>query len=208
VIDPAVRIEDVAPAAFGHLNAVLSQRDRQSRTTLTVLHEDGRVIRSTPPGVTDADLADPDALRSRHGVDEVVLLDNRGLDELSARLVELARQTTDQGSLLSACRDAYLASWAVQVHPAPGPSAWPAVQAVLDQVPDGDWIKVEAGEFTLAAEVRGGRLVRITSDPPARARVAIAVRGAVEDVDAVLLSDDPLAAMRARLVLEGEVVWG
>jgi hypothetical protein len=208
VIDPAVRIEDVDPAALAHLNAVLSRRDRQAKSTLTVLHEDGRVVRSSPPGVSDQDLAHPESLLARHGVDEVVLLDARGLDELSARLVELARQTDDQGVLLSRCRDAYLTSWAVQVFPPPGPSLWPPVQAVLDQVPDGDWVRVEAGEFALAAEVRGGRLVRITSDPPVHARVAIAVRGAVEDVDAVLLSDDPLAAMRARLVLEGEVVWG
>lgn len=202
MIDPKVLIEDVDPDAFAHLNKVLSARDRRARTTLTVLHEDGNVVQATRPDV--ADVSDPEKLRVEHGVDEVVLLDRRGLDDLSARLVDLARSTDDQGRLLSACRDVYLAHWAVTVVPRPGPSRWPVVRDAMASVPDGAWLVAEADSFTLAAEVRGGRIVRITSYPPEGAHTEMRLHGTLADIDDVLLADDPLAFLRT-LVDAGRV---
>lgn len=214
MIDPRVRIEDVDPDAFAHLNKVLSQRDRQGPNTLTVVHDNGRVVQATMPGITDDDIRDLEELGRQHGVDEVVLLDRRGLDDLSAQLVELARSTDDQGVLLSQTRDVYLGHWAVTVVPPPGPSRWPALREALNAVPDGAWLVAEADDFKLAAQVRGGRIVRITSYPPDGAHIAVTLRSTVDDVDAVLLADDPLGELRSlrdagrvRFETQGEMAW-
>lgn len=188
MIDPAVAIEDVDPAAFAHLNEVLSRRDRAAAATSKTIVHDG----------VEA-LGDLDALRQEHGVDELVLLDRRGLDDLSAQLVEAARQTDDQGELLARCRQVYVNHPAVSfvpVPPAEGPGAWGAVQQVLDSVPDGQWVRAEAGAWVLAAQVREGRIVRITSEPPEGSVNAVSLRGAVSDFDAVLAAEDPLAELR------------
>jgi hypothetical protein len=210
MIDPRIAIEDVDPDGFARVNAALSQRERSARTTLSVLHEDGRVLHATATGVDDAAIRDPEALRVEHGVDEVVLLDRRGLDDLCACLVELARSTDDQGVLLAACRDAYLDHWAVTVVPRPAPSRWPEVQRLVNRVGDGEWLVAECGDFTLAGEVRGGRIVRITSVVPAGAKVAALVQCGVDQLDAVLLAADPLAALAeggGRVELGEGVEW-
>ncbi|MDQ1437162.1 MAG: hypothetical protein QOK43_791 [Acidimicrobiaceae bacterium] len=204
MIDPGVAIVDVDPEAFAHLNAVLSKRDRSGPSSVTVVHDGIESV---------GDLA---SLRQAHGVDEVVLLDRRGLDDLSGQLVELARQTDDQGDLLVQCRQAYVGHWAVTIVPPPattnavgsgpaeGESGWAPVQRLLASVPDGQWVAAMAGEWSLAAQVRGGRIVRITSDWPADAVMAASLRGPVAAFDEVLSAPDPLAALRTR-VASGEV---
>ena len=203
MIDPSVAVEDVDPEAFAHVNAVLSRRDRSTQSSVTVVHE----------GV--GSLAEAEAVRERHGVDQAVLLDRRGLDDLSEQLVALARSTRDQGELLAGCRQAYLDHWAVTVVPAPSSSdAWSPVRRLLESVPDGEWIEVAAGEWTLAAQLRDGSIVRITSRPPEGARRAVRVEGSVEDLDAVLSAANPLGELRARagagsvrIEKQGRVEW-
>jgi hypothetical protein len=187
VIDPRVAIEDVDPKAFAHINAVLSRRDRSTQTSTTVVHG----------GV--GSLGDVEALRRAHGVDELVLLDQAGLDDLSAQLVEIAKQADNQGDLLVRCRQAYVDHWAVTIVPPPAPpTGWAPVQHLLASVPDHHWIEVQAGDWVLAAEVEGGRVVRITSVPPPDANRAVRLEGTVEDFDAVLLAPDPWAELEVR----------
>jgi hypothetical protein len=205
VIDPAVRIEDVDPVGFARLNAALARRDAQTRSTLTVIHRAGVVNQASAPNVSDID--DPDALRAAHGVDEVVLLDQDGLDDLSARLADAARHAVDQAGLLAACRQIYLDHWAVTVVPRPGPSRWAPVEELVAAVPDGGWLVGRDECWTVAAQVQGGRIVRITSHPPEDAHVVLTMQGTAADTDAVLLAEDPLTELRARFEIEGEVPW-
>lgn len=187
MIDPRVAIEDIDPEAFAHINAVLSRRDRSTQSSATVVHG----------GV--GSLGDVEALRRAHGVDELVLLDQAGLDDLSARLVDIARQADNQGDLLVRCRQAYVDHWAVTIVPPPAPpTGWAPVQLLLASVPDHHWIEVQAGDWVLAAKVEGGRVVRITSVPPPDANRAVRLEGTVEDFDAVLLAPDPWAELEAR----------
>lgn len=188
MIDPRVAIEDVDPDAFAHINAVLSRRDRSTQSTVTVVHD----------GV--GSLGDVEALRREHGVDELVLLDRAGLDDLSARLVGIAKQTDNQGDLLVRCRQAYVDHWAVTVVPPPAPpTGWAPVQALLASVPDHHWIEVQAGDWVLAAEVEGGRVVRITSSPPPEAPRAVRWDCTVDELDTVLSAPDPWAELGERV---------
>jgi hypothetical protein len=157
------------------------------------------------PGVRIEDV-DPDgfalvnavlARRDRAAPSPTVLLEPEGLDDLSAKFVDAARSTDDQGLLLAECSRI----WTGQ------PSRWDAVQAALDNVPDGSWLKADMQSFVLAAQVAAGRIVRITSELPADARVALGLRGTEADLEAVLLAGDPLAEARARFEMEGETAW-
>lgn len=204
MIDPAVAVEDVDPEAFAHMNAVLSRRDRSTQSTVTVVHEGVETV------------ADTEVLRQRHGTEQVVLLDRRGLDDLSAQFVALAKSTEDQGELLARCRQAYLGHWAVTVAPAPSDASdpWAPVRRLLESVPDGEWVEVVAGEWVLAAELRRGNIVRITSRPPGGATRALRVEGSVDDLDAVLSAANPLGELRARadagrvrIEKQGRVEW-
>ena len=212
MIDRAVAVEDVDPDAFAHVNAVLSRRDRSTESSVTVVLDDVGT------------LTDVEGLCAQHGAepgDGLVLLDRSGLDDLSARFVELAKQTDDQGLLLARCRQAYLDHPAVtRLSPLPalGPAAptigWAEVQSLLDGIPDGEWIEVVAGDWVLAAEIQNGSIVRITSRPPGEATRALRVQGSVDDLDAVLSAANPLGELRARAAAglvrieeQGRVQW-
>lgn len=189
MIDPRIAIEDVDPDALARVNAALSSRDRALRATKTIVHN----------GVEA--LGDLEALRREHGVDELVLLDRTRLDDLSAQFVEAARATDDQGELLARCREIYVNHPAVTLVPCPageGPG-WASVQRLLRSIKNGRWITAVVGEWRLAAEINGGRIVRITSSPPEGSVNAVALRGSVDDLDAVLSAPNPIGELTDRV---------
>lgn len=187
MIDARIAIEDVDPEALAHINAVLCRRDRSTQTVVTVVHD----------GV--GSLGDVEELRRQRGADELVLLDRAGLDDLSAQLVQIAKDTGDQGELLVRCRQAYVDHWAVTIVPPPAPrNGWAPVQELLRKVPDGHWMEATAGSWTVAAQVRDGRIVRITSSPPSDEPRAVRIEGSVEDLEAVLLAADPWEELNRR----------
>lgn len=189
VIDPGIAIEDVDPDALARVNAALSSRDRAQRATKTIVHD----------GVEA--LGDLEALRREHDVDELVLLDRTRLDDLSAEFVDAARATDDQGDLLARCRQIYVNHPAVTLVPCPaaGGPGWGPVQRLLRSIANGRWITVLVGEWKLAAEINGGRIVRITSSPPEGAVNAVALRGSVDDLDAVLSAPNPIGELVGRV---------
>jgi hypothetical protein len=54
-------------------------------------------------------------------------------------------------------------------------------------------VVADVADFVVAAFVRGGRIVRISSCLPDETRAAVTLRGTDADLEAVLLADDPLA---------------
>lgn len=189
MIDPRVAIEDVDPDAFARVNAAVSNRDRSQPTTATVVHD----------GIEE--FGDLDALRRERGVEQLVLLERRGLDDLSAQLVEAARQTDDQGELLIKCRQIYVNHPAVTLVPCPSVTGqgWDRVRALLGSIEDGQWVRAVVGEWELAAEIHGGRIVRITSKPPEGAVSAVSLAGSVDDLDAVLSAPNPIGELLERV---------
>jgi hypothetical protein len=214
VIAPTVRMVDLDPEAFAHVERVLSSRDRSAPAAVTVLHDGRRALRVVHNATGELDVALADAgvdddraaqaaeLRMRLGVDSVTFVDRSRLDDLGRELVALGRTCSDQGELLWRARELWSSHPAIAIDPPPGPSRWPAVAARLRSLDDGSWIEVVATRaggaepWRLAARVEAGLLVEITSAPPA-GPVAWRVEAPLATLDAVLLADDPLAALDA-----------
>lgn len=207
MISPQVRIVDVDPAGFAWLNRLLAASDLAGAGTVTVLHDGGRVVRAVHSGTGDVafgaatvDVAAPAALRHRLGADHLVLLDRSALPDLAAAVAGLGRSCATQPELLWRAREAWNACPGVVQDPPPAPSRWPAVAARLAAVADGAWVVATctgAPAWRLAARVEGGALVEITSAVPEDATVHLSLTATAESWEAVLSSDDPLAALEA-----------
>lgn len=192
MIDPGVAVVDVDPEGFALVNAALSSRQRTEPATATVV-VDG------PEGL--AALGDLEALRQAEGVDRLVVLDRQRLDDLSAAFVEAARETDDQGRLLAKCREIYVNHPAVTLVPCPSDAAsgWVPVGDLLESIEDGHWIRAVIGDWGLAAELCGGRIVRITSSPPEGAVSAVLLQGTADDLEAVLCAPNPIGELLHRI---------
>jgi hypothetical protein len=204
VIAPEIYMHDLDPVGFARLNGRFGRHDTDE-VTITVLHEGGVVqhaVHSTRGAVDVGDrTGDAGEMRAHHGVDRVVLLDRRLLDDLSSGVVDLARACATQGELLWRSRELWNAHPAVEQSPAPQPSRWPAVSERLARVPDGAWVVANINDganayaFVIGGRVEGGVFVEMTSAIPEGATVAATITASLGDdpSDAVAWLDEVTA---------------
>lgn len=207
MIDARVRIVDLEPDGFSWLNGRLSSRDRWGGE-VSVLHDGTRVVSVAGPAgdaVAHGDaVGDPAALAASvadaSGAELVTVIDRRVLDELSSSLVDLGRSCRSQGELLWRARELWNTHPGVVAVPAPEPSRWPAVEALLAAVPDDRWIVARARRegsppMVLAGRVRDGLIVEVTSAEPPVEAVAALLETDAATIEQVIAADDPLAAL-------------
>jgi len=209
VIDAGVRMVDLDPEMFAWLNEKLAQRSR-SGDEVSVLHDGLCVVQVAGPvgdvvAIGDA-IDDPCALAERiAGACDaalVTVIDMRCLDAVSADLVELGKECRSQGELLWRARERWNREPGVVMVPAPEPSRWPPVQRLLDGVENGRWVVARMRQDTrpasvLAARVRDGLIVEVTSVTPPDEDVAVLLDASTDVIADVLDADDPLGALRA-----------
>lgn len=238
MIAPGIEIVDLDPDGFAHLCALMARRER-ARTQLQVLHDGGKVLRvvhSTHGALPRhrEPFDDPHAraaqLLADTDVDQVVLLDRGGLDDLTAAVDALATPERTQPEMLWLANQTFWSHPCVACAPAPPPSRWPAIQAALRSLGDdytavlGVW-RGDDPFLTLVGRVTGGILVSLTSahEPPPRSRapelverlererpVPLAALCDLDVLDAVVLAEDVVAAARtADWIFErgGEALW-
>lgn len=225
MISPDVRIVDLEPEGFGHVNQVLSRRAAKQGPEIHLLHDAGKVLNvvHTAEGVIAdyrGNFTSPQSraeeIRSMSGVARVILIDQSLISGLPSRLVGIASSVHSQGELLWEGAAAFWSDPGIATAPAPPIPPWPKVHDRIKSFGDDFWVLLAAWEgerpaVDLLGHFQDGYLTLITSlgNLPPRAEAVTALERAeslgplplallcdLESLDRILSAPEPIEELR------------